>query len=143
MEIQGVHVKVGDFELKGIDLAVDKGQYFILLGPTGVGKTILLETLAGIHRIVEGRIWIDSQDVTHLPPEKRRISYVPQDYALFPNMNVRENIAFGLKVRKMGKSQIEEKVGNYARKLSIVHLLDRCPQQLSGGKSRGLPWLGP
>ncbi|MCK5552904.1 MAG: ATP-binding cassette domain-containing protein, partial [Deltaproteobacteria bacterium] len=133
MEIRGVHVKVGDFELTGIDLKVDEGQYFILLGPTGVGKTILLETLAGIHRVIRGQVFIDSQDVTHMPPEERRISYVPQDYALFPNMNVRENIGFGLTIRRVTKSQIEKEVVSYARRLGIVHLLDRAPQQLSGG----------
>jgi ABC-type sugar transport system ATPase subunit len=136
MEIQDVHIKVGEFELDGIDLKVDEGQYFILLGTTGVGKTILLETLAGIHRIERGQIYIDSQDVTHMPPEERRISYVPQDYALFPNMNVRENIAFGLKIRKVAKSQIDEEAVNYARRLGIVRLLDRVPQQLSGGEKQ-------
>ena len=136
MKIQCVHVKVGEFKLEGIDLTIDEGEYFILLGPTGVGKTILLETLAGIHRVARGRIWIDSQDVTHMPPEERRISYVPQDYALFPNMNVRENIAFGLKMKKMAKSWIDEEVGKYARRLGIAHLLDRPPQQLSGGEKQ-------
>lgn len=136
MVIRGVHVKVGEFELRGIDLNVDEGQYFVLLGPTGVGKTILLETLAGIHRVARGQIFIDSQDVTHMPPEERRISYVPQDYALFPNMNVRENISFGLKMKKMAKSQIDEEVGNYAMRLGIAHLLDRPPQQLSGGEKQ-------
>jgi ABC-type Fe3+/spermidine/putrescine transport system ATPase subunit len=136
MKVQGVQVKVGEFELEGIDLTVDEGLYFILLGPTGVGKTILLETFAGIHRVVRGRIWIDSQDVTHMPPEQRGISYVPQDYALFPNMNVRENIAFGLKIRKMAKSQIDEEVGKYAGRFGIAHLLDRPPQQLSGGEKQ-------
>jgi ABC-type Fe3+/spermidine/putrescine transport system ATPase subunit len=136
VEVQDVQVHVGGFKLEGIDLTVDEGQYFILLGPTGVGKTILLETLAGIHRVVRGRIWIDSQDVTHMTPEERRISYVPQDYALFPNMNVRENIAFGLKIKKMAKSQIDEQVANYARRLGIAYLLDRPPQQLSGGEKQ-------
>jgi molybdate transport system ATP-binding protein/molybdate/tungstate transport system ATP-binding protein len=136
MEIQDVHIKVEEFKLDGIDLKVDEGQYFILLGTTGVGKTILLETLAGIHRVERGRIYIDSQDVTHLPPEERRISYVPQDYALFPNMNVRENIGFGLTIRRVAKSQIDEEVVNYARRLGISHLLDRAPQQLSGGEKQ-------
>jgi len=136
MEIRGVHAKVGEFELGGIDLVVDEGQYFILLGPTGVGKTILLETLAGIHPVVSGQIWIDSQDVTHMSPEERRISYVPQDYALFPNMNVRENIAFGLKMKRVAKAQINEEVASYARRLGIAHLLDRPPQQLSGGEKQ-------
>jgi molybdate transport system ATP-binding protein/molybdate/tungstate transport system ATP-binding protein len=136
VEIEDVYIKVGEFELDGIDLKVDEGQYFILLGTTGVGKTILLETLAGIHRVARGRIYIDSQEVTHTPPEKRRISYVPQDYALFPNMNVRENIAFGLKIKKLAKSQIEEEVASYARRLGIAYLLDRAPQQLSGGEKQ-------
>jgi ABC-type Fe3+/spermidine/putrescine transport system ATPase subunit len=136
MKVQGVQVKVGEFELEGIDLTVDEGQYFVLLGPTGVGKTILLETLAGIHQVALGRIWIDSENVTDMPPEKRRISYVPQDYALFPNMNVRENIAFGLRIRKMSKSQIDEEVGKYAERFGIAHLLDRPPQQLSGGEKQ-------
>ena len=101
-----------------------------------MGKTILLETLAGIHRVARGQIFIDSQDVTYMPPEERRISYVPQDYALFPNMNVRENISFGLRMKKMAKSQIDEEVGNYAMRLGIAHLLDRSPQQLSGGEKQ-------
>jgi molybdate transport system ATP-binding protein/molybdate/tungstate transport system ATP-binding protein len=136
MEIQDVHIKVGEFKLDGIDLKVDEGQYFILLGPTGVGKTILLETLAGIHRVARGSIYIDSQEVTHMPPEERRISYVPQDYALFPNMNVRENIGFGLTIRRVAKSQIEKEMVSYARRLGIAHLLDRAPQQLSGGEKQ-------
>jgi molybdate transport system ATP-binding protein/molybdate/tungstate transport system ATP-binding protein len=136
MEIRDVHIKVGEFKLDGIDLKVDEGQYFILLGPTGVGKTILLETLAGIHRVARGCIYIDSQEVTHMPPEERRISYVPQDYALFPNMNVRENIGFGLRIRKATKSHIEKEVASYARRLGIAHLLDRAPQQLSGGEKQ-------
>jgi len=136
MKVQGVQVKVGEFELEDIDLTVDEGLYFILLGPTGVGKTVLLETLAGIHRITRGRIWLDSHDVSHMPPEQRGISYVPQDYALFPNMNVRENIACGLKIRKMAKSQIDDQVGKYAGRFGIAHLLDRPPQRLSGGEKQ-------
>jgi ABC-type Fe3+/spermidine/putrescine transport system ATPase subunit len=136
MEIRGLHAKVGEFELRDIDLKVDEGEYFILLGPTGVGKTILLETLAGIHPVRRGQIVIDSQDVTHMPPEERRISYVPQDYALFPNMSVRGNIAFGLKMKKVAKSQVDEEVGSYAKRFGIAHLLERPPQQLSGGEKQ-------
>jgi ABC-type Fe3+/spermidine/putrescine transport system ATPase subunit len=136
MKIHGVDVNVGEFGLRGIDLTVDEGAYFVLLGPTGVGKTVLIEALAGIHRVVQGKIYIDSQEVTHMPPEERRISYVPQDYALFPTMNVRQNIAFGLKMKKVVQSKIDREVRKYASRLGIDHLLERPPQQLSGGEKQ-------
>jgi molybdate/tungstate transport system ATP-binding protein len=101
IKIKDLSLRLGGFSLKQINLEIEEGDYFVILGPTGIGKTILLEAIAGIHKVEKGKVWIDSLNVTHLPPEQRKISYVPQDYALFPNLIVYENIAFGLRLQKL------------------------------------------
>jgi len=130
LELVGLKKRVGDFSLKGIDLKVGRGEYFVLLGPNGAGKSLLLELIAGIRRPDEGRIVIGGKDVTELPPERRNVGYVPQSYALFPHMTVFENIAFGLKMRKLPLDRVEE----LAKALGITHLLNRKPTTLSGGE---------
>jgi len=136
IKIKDLSLELGGFSLKRINLEIEEGDYFIILGPTGIGKTILLETIAGIHRIREGRIWIDGNDVTRLPPERRKISYVPQDYALFPNLRVSENIAFGLQLQRLSQAEISRAVEEQAEKLGIRHLLNRYPAGLSGGEKQ-------
>jgi ABC-type sugar transport system ATPase subunit len=127
IKIKGLWVDLGDFELEGIDLDIQKGEYFIVLGPTGAGKTILLESIAGIYPLKGGEIWLDGRGVTRFPPEKRRIGFVYQDYALFPHLSVKENISFSLKLRKEKGEQVEEKVRRMAELLRISHLLERNP----------------
>lgn len=126
----------GEFSLKNIDLEINKGEYFIVLGPTGAGKTLLLECIAGLHIPGGGRVLINGRDVTDLPPEKRDIGFVYQDYMLFPHMNVRENIGFGLRLRKYYRNEINEKIRGISDLLGITSLLDRDPSTLSGGEKQ-------
>ncbi|MCX7682713.1 MAG: ATP-binding cassette domain-containing protein [Anaerolineae bacterium] len=132
VRLEQVCVALGEFRLGELTLEVAAGEYFVVLGPSGAGKTVLLETIAGIHRPCRGRIFIDGRDVTDLPPEKRGVGFVYQDSALFPHLNVFENVAFGLRLR--GGRQVEEQVRAVSRLLDIEHLLLRRPERLSGGE---------
>lgn len=127
---------IGGFRLDQFNLEVAQGQYFVLLGPPGSGKTIFLECLCGLARIVSGQIYIDGKDVTNLEPRTRSIGYVPQDYALFPNLSVERNIGFGLRVRGCSRQVITSKVTQAAEMLGIVHLLNRGVYGLSGGEKQ-------
>lgn len=136
IEIQGLIVKLPDFSLGPITFTIDRGQFFVILGPSGAGKTVLLETIAGIYRPSAGRITIDGRDVTHLPPEKREVGMVYQDYALFPHLSVRANIEYGLKLGKVPRNERRRRAEEIARLLGIDHLLDRLPETLSGGEQQ-------
>ncbi len=104
IRIEQLNFAVGQFALSDVELHVRPGEYFVLLGPTGSGKTLLLECICGLNRIDSGRIFIDDIDVTRLEPRNRRLGYVPQDYALFPHKTVRGNIGFGLRLRELSKN---------------------------------------
>jgi len=134
--IKNLEVDVGNFLLRDINLTVNSGEYFIILGPTGAGKTILLEAIAGLYPVLGGEVWIEDKEVTRLSPEKRRIGIVYQDYMLFSHLSVKENIAFGLKLRKCHKGKVKEKVDDIAEAVGITHLLHRKPQSLSGGEKQ-------
>ncbi len=108
----------------------------MLLGPTGAGKTVLLECVAGLHPVDSGEVLINGQRATFLPPERRNLSYVPQDYVLFPHLSVFENIAFGLRLRRWRGADIERRVHEVAKMLGIDHLLARHPATLSGGEQQ-------
>lgn len=136
ISIKGVTVKIGNFTLNDINLNIQEGEYFVVVGPTGAGKTIILEAIAGLQRFRNGEIWIRGKDVTSLPPEQRQIGYVPQDYALFPFLNVRDNINFGLRRLVNNKQQNRERVESIAHILGIYHLLDRNVRKLSGGEKQ-------
>lgn len=136
LRLKDVTLALGSFKLSNISLHVEQGTYLVLLGPTGTGKTVLLETIAGMHRVDSGSIFIDGKEVTNLPPEKRRLGVVYQDYALFPHMRVHENIAFGLRLRKQPKDLIRQSITKIADFLEISSLLDRRPQRLSGGEKQ-------
>jgi multiple sugar transport system ATP-binding protein len=120
--------------LKSIDIEVDKGEFLILVGPSGCGKSTLLSMIAGLDSPTSGQILIGDRDVTYAPPKDRDIAMVFQSYALYPNMNVAQNISFGLEMRKVPKAEREEAVKRVAKMLQIEHLLDRKPGQLSGGQ---------
>ena len=134
IETKKLTVDLGNFLLEDIDLEVEKGEYFIILGPTGAGKTVLLEAIAGLHPIKSGEVWIDVVDVTRMEPEKRGIGFVYQDYVLFPHLSVKENILFGLKRRRRPRDEANRTLDWLVELLGIGHLLDRRPDTLSGGE---------
>ncbi|WP_313132791.1 ABC transporter ATP-binding protein [Stutzerimonas nitrititolerans] len=122
--------------LKDIDLKIDDGEFLILVGPSGCGKSTLMNCIAGLEAITGGEIRIDGADISNASPKDRDIAMVFQSYALYPTMSVRDNIAFGLKMRKVPSAQIEEEVSRVAKLLQIEHLLGRKPSQLSGGQQQ-------
>jgi len=134
--IRNLEVNLGGFLLQDINLDIKSGEYFIILGPTGAGKTVLLEAIAGLYPVLEGEIWIDGREITKFSPEKRGIGIVYQDQVLFPHLSVEENIAFGLKLRKYPKQEIKAKVDAMAEIVGISHLLKRDSVTLSGGEKQ-------
>jgi multiple sugar transport system ATP-binding protein len=120
--------------LKDVDLLVRDGEFMVLLGPSGCGKTTLLRCLAGLERIDGGTVRIGDRDVSDLPPRDRHIAMVFQSYAVFPHMKVYDNIAFGLRMRKKPKPEVERRVKEGAALLQLEPFLDRYPAQLSGGQ---------
>lgn len=136
IDIEKLSGSLGDFRLRDIDLRVGENEYFVILGPTGAGKTVLLETIAGFHTPEQGRISLKGTDISYRPPEKRRIGIVYQNYLLFPHKTVFDNIAYGLRLRKMKATEIEKEVRAISSKLGISHILERYPGTLSGGEAQ-------
>jgi ABC-type Fe3+/spermidine/putrescine transport system ATPase subunit len=124
------------FELKNINVTVENGDYFIILGPTGAGKTLLLETIMGFHHPDEGRITLDGVDITDVPPEKRNIGYVSQKCVLFPHINVHQNVEFGLKMRGIAKTERYQRVNQVLDFAGLKSLAHRLPATLSGGEKQ-------
>ena len=122
--------------LKDIDLKIDDGEFLILVGPSGCGKSTLMNCIAGLEDITGGEIRVDGADISTASPKDRDIAMVFQSYALYPTMTVQENIAFGLKMRKVPAAKIQEEVARVAQLLQIEHLLGRKPSQLSGGQQQ-------
>jgi multiple sugar transport system ATP-binding protein len=117
-----------------ITLEITPGEFLVLVGPSGCGKSTLLRMIAGLEEVTSGTICIDAQDVTDLPPRSRDIAMVFQTYALYPHMSVRDNLAYGLKVRKTSKAETARRVKEVAQLLGLEELLDRRPAALSGGQ---------
>ncbi|MFN8547142.1 MAG: ABC transporter ATP-binding protein [Candidatus Eisenbacteria bacterium] len=124
----------GTTAVAGVDLEVKHRELVVLLGPSGCGKSTLLRMIAGIESPTRGRIWVGEEDVTDLPPQRRDIAMVFQNYALYPHMNVRENLGFGLRMRGQAREHVTARVGEVAESLGLTTLLDRRPAQLSGGQ---------
>ncbi|MCK4999190.1 MAG: ATP-binding cassette domain-containing protein, partial [Anaerohalosphaera sp.] len=131
---ENMSFSVGEFCLDDFNIEIERGQYFVMLGPPGSGKSIFLECLCGLKCPDSGRIFLDDKDVTNVQPRVRHIGYVPQDYAVFPHLSVRGNIEFGLKANGSSKQDSSAKVLETARLLGIDHLLDRTSDGLSGGE---------
>jgi len=136
VQVRGVSLRLGDFAVHDADLDVSKGVYFVLLGPTGAGKTVLLECIAGLHHPEKGDIYVDGEHINETPPELRGLGYLPQDYALFPHLTVGENIGFGMRLRRKPRAEVERRVKELAALLGITHLLRRTPTTLSGGEQQ-------
>ncbi|GJL80941.1 MAG: ABC transporter ATP-binding protein [marine bacterium B5-7] len=135
--LRGINKRFGSFTaLKNVDLDIKPEEFFALLGPSGSGKTTTLRMIAGLETPDEGVIEIAGKDVTFAPPGDRDIAMVFQNYALYPHMTVRENIAFPLKMEKVPAKEIEPRVVDAAKKVDIDHLLHRRPGQLSGGQQQ-------
>ena len=139
LELRNVQKNYGNSQiatLKDIALKIDAGEFLILVGPSGCGKSTLMNCIAGLEPISSGAIEIGGRDMTQVSPKDRDIAMVFQSYALYPTMSVRDNIAFGLKMRKVPAAKIEEEVARVAKLLQIEPLLERKPSQLSGGQQQ-------
>jgi len=138
IELKNIVVKFDDFTaLHDINVEVKEGEFFTFLGPSGCGKTTTLRTITGFIEPVEGTVNVNGEDITHVPIEKRNIGIVFQSYALFPTMTVYDNIAFGLKVKKLKKDEIDQKVREIAKKVDLSdEQLKKAVSQLSGGQQQ-------
>ncbi|MCD5325775.1 MULTISPECIES: ATP-binding cassette domain-containing protein [Pontibacillus] len=137
LKVNGVYKNFGEFTaLEDVSFSVNKGEFVCLLGPSGCGKTTLLRIIAGLDQPNKGSVMMNEKDITHLPPAKRNFGIVFQSYALFPNLTAFQNIAYGLKTRKMRKRSIRDKVYETLRQVNLEHIADRYPAQLSGGQQQ-------
>ena len=135
LKIEDLSKNFGSTEvLKKINLEIDEGNFLVLLGPSGCGKSTLLNIIAGLETINEGNVFIDDYNVSKVEPKDRNIAMVFQSYALYPSMNVRENMIFGLKQAKTSKDKIENQLEKVSKFLQVDQLLERKPSQLSGGQ---------
>ena len=136
IELREVTIVAGQFSLQRVSFRVNAGDYAVLMGQTGQGKTTILEAICGLRRITAGRIVIGNTDVTRCSPGDRGVGYVPQDLALFPTLTVREHLEFALKLRQQPKPAIADRVTELSAELGIDHLLTRSTRGLSGGESQ-------
>src|SRR6476620_5084909 len=134
VQIRGIQKAFGSTHvIRGVDSEIEDGQFAVLVGPSGCGKSTLLRMLAGLEEITDGEIAIDGRVVNNVQPKERDIAMVFQNYALYPHMTVRDNMAFSLMRAKVGRQEITERVARAADILGLRDLLDRYPRQLSGG----------
>jgi len=134
--IQNLNINLKEFNLCDINLSVQKNEFFVLMGPTGAGKTVLLEAIAGLIPLMSGKILIGEREITGLSPEKRGISIVYQDYALFPHLTVLENITYGLHFHRIDKTHAVKRLDRLLGVLNLFGLKQRFPVNLSGGEKQ-------
>ena len=126
-----------------LDIDIADGEFLVLVGPSGCGKSTSLRMLAGLEDIDEGAIWVGDRDVTNVQPKDRDIAMVFQSYALYPHMTVAENMGFALKIGKVDKAEIRQRVEAAAKILDLVEYLDRKPKALSGGQRQRVAMARP
>jgi len=136
IRLEDLNVSLLNFNLRDIHLTVAENEFFALIGPTGAGKTVMLEAIAGLVPVKSGRIFIGEREVTGLPPERRGIGIVYQDHALFPHQTVLQNITYGLHFHKAQKTEAQDRRKHLIDLLQLSHLLDRLPTHLSGGEKQ-------
>ena len=134
IRIRDLNIHLKEFNLFNINLDIETNEFFVLMGPTGAGKTVLLEAIAGLIPVKSGSIYISEKNVTGLAPEKRGVSIVYQDYSLFPHLTVRENIIYGLHFHKIDKERSDETFDRLVENLNLSYILNRFPLNLSGGE---------
>jgi len=135
VELRKVTKRFGGFTaVDEVDLTIKQGEFLTLLGPSGCGKTTVLRMVAGFETPSEGSVWLAGEEVTHLPPYRRDVNLVFQSYALFPHLNVQDNISFGLRMRKLSRAEVAERVRNVIELVSLAGMEKRKPSQLSGGQ---------
>jgi multiple sugar transport system ATP-binding protein len=137
LEVRGLYKRLGDREvLKNVNFRIDEGEFFVLLGPSGCGKSTLLRVICGLEQPDQGQIILDGRDVTRVAPRERNLGMVFQDYGLYPNMSVYQNIAYGLEARRMARTEIDHRVRWAAGILGLATMLDRSIVDLSGGEQQ-------
>jgi ABC-type Fe3+/spermidine/putrescine transport system ATPase subunit len=141
IRIEGLTILLGSFNLTDLHIEIEEKGFHFLLGPTGSGKTLILESIMGLRKHQKGKIWIADREVQNLPPEKREISYVPQDLALFPHLKVKENILYGIRAKNLNLQAHEGYVQALIQVMKIGHLLERYPANLSGGEKKRVALL--
>ncbi len=135
IELKGVEKWFEDLQVvKGVDLAIEKGEFVIFVGPSGCGKSTLLRMIAGLEETSRGEIWVAGRNATAEPPSRRGLAMVFQSYALYPHMSVRDNIGFSLKAAGVDRNELSSKVNGAAQVLKLEPFLDRRPRELSGGQ---------
>jgi ABC-type Fe3+/spermidine/putrescine transport system ATPase subunit len=141
IKVEGLSILLGSFRLTDFYIEIEEGGFHFLLGPTGAGKTLILESIMGLHQPKKGKIWIGDREVQNLPPEQREISYVPQDLALFPHLRVKENILYGIVAKNLRVQAYETYVQALIQVMKVGHLLERFPANLSGGERKRVALL--
>ncbi|MCP4375281.1 MAG: ABC transporter ATP-binding protein, partial [bacterium] len=134
LNVRNLGLQVGSFELRDVCLDVQPREYFVLMGATGSGKSLLIKSICGLIRASAGQIIIDGRDVTHLPPRSRSVGYVPQDSCLLPHLSVLRNVTFALEVAGHSKKHAAWEIGPIVESLGIGGLLNRSTVNLSGGE---------
>jgi ABC-type Fe3+/spermidine/putrescine transport system ATPase subunit len=141
IKIEGLDILLGTFRIMGLHIEIHETEFHSLLGPTGCGKTLILESIMGLRKPIKGKIRIGEREVQGLPPERREISYVPQDLALFPHLSVRDNIFYGIKARHLEPKGYEEHIHVLVQQMKVAPLLERFPANLSGGEKKRVALL--
>jgi ABC-type sugar transport system ATPase subunit len=134
LRVEHLSLNVGRFALSDVSLQVEGGEYFVLMGATGSGKSMLARCICGLARVGSGRVVIDGTDVTEFEPRRRHVGYVPQDYALFPHLSVERNLTFGLEAHGAWRRTARREIAPLVEQLGIGHLLRRSTVNLSGGE---------